>query len=408
MAMDALSGKSTLPNLEELREVFNMQYLVRCIEYMYFYSEELHHGSQNPKNLFEEMKYGAYPSERRRFPHCLKEGIPGAENATIETFRDAFYRAMYRLLITGAVLAGVYMEPLFRAREEGNDGFLARNGYCWFQDERIDEYMAVGSSELVGHEDEDRLFLRQCPPYNFDIVDWSEQGKWKNGEYEAIFGPFASWIVADGRKRQRILQSSSISIEPDWAENSEDIGAVRELMLLMVAYDHFQSKFENETRDHTGHGPAYLDKAGNRRVSIVRFGVFQVEEVTMPTSVEELRENYLIANFHPALEGSAGADIPYQFDVWYATTGILDGRAKRWEYNRWNRENPGPPPMLELWHFALRRYLNLGFKRGTFWMPHKPMYWDCIWWKEVGGGYIFIDPNWTAVQKYREGLISWA
>jgi hypothetical protein len=67
----------------------------------------------------------------------------------------------------------------------------------------------------------------------------------------------------------------------------------------------------------------------------------------------------------------------------------------------WDRENPGPPAMLELWHFALRHYLHLGFRSKTFWMPRRPMYTQSLWWKEVGRGEIFISPNWAPVQKYK-------
>ena len=60
--------------------------------------------------------------------------------------------------------------------------------------------------------------------------------------------------------------------EPDWGENPADVGAVRELMLLMVAYDHFNSKFENYIWT-TGPGVAWSPKPknllGNRTVSIV-------------------------------------------------------------------------------------------------------------------------------------------
>jgi hypothetical protein len=69
------------------------------------------------------------PAAQRRFPECLTKDIPRAKDATIDSFRDGFCRAMYRLLLVGAVLARAYMAPLFRAREEGGEeGFFARNG----------------------------------------------------------------------------------------------------------------------------------------------------------------------------------------------------------------------------------------------------------------------------------------
>lgn len=401
VVMNSLSGNSKLPDLAELKEVFNMQYLVRCIEYMYFYSTRLHLG-ECEDNLFQNMKYGHYPAVQRRFPECLSEDIPGAKNANTDSFRDGFYRAMYRLLLAGAVLARAYMAPLFRAREEGGkDGFFARNGLDYYAQKYWEK---IDPSEEVPPTEADIAYIRQFPVYNYDVTDWSEIGLWRNREYETCFGPFASWIIEDGRKRQRNEPQDPNDTEPDWAENWADVGAVRQLMLLLVAYDHFNSKFQNGSWAKTD-GGAYMKKQGNRTVSIVRFGVFQIEEVTMPAAVEDLTNGYLFADYHPALEGSEGEDIPYQFDVWFATVGLLDHKMRNRYLN--NRENPGPPAMLELWHFALRHYLNLGFRSGTFWMPRRPLYTQSTWWKEVGRGEIFINPNWVVVQKYQPGFISW-
>ncbi|KAN0102797.1 hypothetical protein V8E51_011110 [Hyaloscypha variabilis] len=342
VAVNSLSGNSKLPDLAELKEVLNVQYLVRCIEYMYFYSRELHLGECSD-NLFQNMKYGHYPPEQRRFPQCLNEDIPGTKNATIDSFRDGFYRAMYRLLLAGAVLARAYMAPLFRAKEEGGkDGFFARVG---LEDYAHKYWDKIDPSEDGPPREEDVAYIRQFPVYNYDVIDWSEIGLWRNREYETCFGPFASWIVEDGRK-----------------------SAVRELILLLVVYDHFNYK----------------------TVSIMRFGVFQIEQVTMPAVVKDLINEYLFIAYHLALE---------------ATMGLLNHRMRNRYLN--NRENPGPPAMLELWHFALRRYLNLGFRSGTFWMPRRPLYTQSTWWKEVGRGEIFINPNWAVVQKYKSGVISW-
>ncbi|KAH7407429.1 hypothetical protein BKA64DRAFT_743064 [Cadophora sp. MPI-SDFR-AT-0126] len=384
--LNALSGKTKLPDLAELKEVFSMQHLVRCIEWMYFNSKESHRG-ECEDNLFLHLKYGHYPAVRRRFPECLKEDIPGTKNATIDSFRDCFYRAMYRLLLAGAVLARAYLEPLFQAREEG--GKEAFFGH---------------PSEIVPPRPDDVAYIRQFPVYNYDVTDWSEIGVWRNREYETIFGPFASWIVNDGRKRQQNKPKESGDIEQDWAENPADVGAVRELMLLLVAYDHFHSKFSNFTWAKHGK-PDYVNKQGNRTVSIVRFGIFQLEKVTIPASFEDLRTGYLHTDYDLILEGSRGEAIPYQFDVWSNITGTLD-KIKRNRFND-NRENPGPPAMLELWDFALRHYLNLGLKSGMFWMPQRVSYDQSIWWREVGRGEIFINPDWAPVQRYRLGVISW-
>jgi hypothetical protein len=270
---------------------------------MYFVSQQWNVGDTED-NLFRHMKYGRYPAQQRRFPECLSEDIPGAKNANIDSFRDGFYRAMYRLLLAGAVLARAYMAPLFRAREEGfKEGFFQRNG-LW--DDYCDKFWADTYPSEDGHpRPEDIAFIRKFPVYNYDLPDWSEIGLWRNREYETCFGPFASWIVEDGRQRQQNEPQGPNDTEPDWAENPADFGAVRELLPLLVAYDHFSSKISNPTWTKGG-GGAYLNKQGNRAISIVRFGIFQIEEVTMPIAVEVLTRDYLFAEYHAALQGSLG------------------------------------------------------------------------------------------------------
>lgn len=115
----------------------------------------------------------------------------------------------------------------------------------------------------------------------------------------------------DGRKRQHHQGPGGHT--PEWAENPEDVGAVRELMLLLTAYDHFQSKFSDVTKPQ--YAAACMKMQGNRTVSIVRFGYFRLEQITMPAAFEDLSKGYLYTEYHPVLEGSAGDGIPYQFDV---------------------------------------------------------------------------------------------
>jgi hypothetical protein len=390
VAINSLSGKPKLPDLAELKEVLNMQHLVRCIEYIYFNAQYYKHYETN---LFPSMKYAKYPAARRRFPDCLKENIPGTENATIDSFRGGFFRAIYRLLLAGAVLARAYMAPVFQAREEGNARFFRVWGHDYYWSEDMDQ---LDDPDPYPKE-ADYAYIRQYPAYNFDVLDWSKIGQWRNREYETCFGPFASWIIEDGRMREQNKPRDLNDTKPDWAENRVDVGAVRELMLLLVAYDHFNDCFQH----YDGISHSYLQKQGNRTVSIVRFGFFKVEEITMPAAAKDLTDTALFTKYHPALEGTVGKDIKDQIDNF----GVM------WELQRrmrndipWHEEYKGPPATLELWQFALRHYLNLTFKPGTFWMPRDC---DCVWWREVGRGEIFINPNWNVVQKYKPGVITW-
>jgi hypothetical protein len=120
----------------------------------------------------------------------------------------------------------------------------------------------------------------------------------------------------------------------------------------------------------------------------------------MPAAVEDLQDTYLLSNKHPALEGTKGEDIPYQFSIdhaFYFLKVIIHNKQlakghRRGSFFSWSRVesvDPGPPGTLEFWYFALRHYLNLGFKSGTFWRPRRETtYMQSIWWREVGRGDI--------------------
>lgn len=197
VAINSLSGKSKLPDLAELKEVLNMQHLVRCIEYI-FLNSKFH--KRYETNLFPYIRRDRNPAARQGFPYYLKENILGAENAKIDSFRDGFFRAMYRLLLAGAVLARPYMAPLFQAREEGNARFFfiwADRHYYW--SEEMDQVDETDTSP----KEVDFDYVRQFPVYNFDVPDWSKIGQWRNREYETCFGPLASWIIEDGRMREQ-------------------------------------------------------------------------------------------------------------------------------------------------------------------------------------------------------------
>lgn len=358
------------------------------MEYIYF-------NSQCSKSFWYDlfMEHDRYPAARRRFPDCLNENIPGSENATIESFRDGFYRAMYRLLLAGALLARPYMAPVFQAREERNGRFFVA-----FGDERYWSELTDTVEAADYHPDEaDRAYIRRYPVYNFDVADWTDVGRWRDREYNTIFGPFASWVIEDGRRRELDTPRDSNNAKPDWAENWEDVGAVRELMLLMVAYDHFNHNFEDGYNGHNPNG----QKKGNRTVSIVRFGVFKVEQITMPAALEDLTHRNLWTDGDPTLNGTPGEDLKYQMD-YFRSMDDLNTHSR--SGIPLDEEHRGPPPTLALWRFALRHYLNLTFQPGAFWIPEDL---NCRWWREVGRGDIFMNPNWHLVQRYEPGVMTW-
>jgi hypothetical protein len=392
----SLSVSSKLPDLDDLREVLNMQHLVRSLEYKYFTSPPVHHHSI--ETMFDNIHPESYRTQRQKLRGKFSHGpeFPNSENATIDSFRDSFYRAMYRLFLAGAMLARPYMEPLFHGREEGGKSSLhLRFGHDQYSSEDTDYSLDNRPTKA------ELAYFRQFPVYNFDVFDWSETGKWRDREYETCFGPFASWIVEDGRMRERDKSQDWTPSQPEWAENSADVGAVRELMLLLVAYDQSNTLFSHQDCVPE----SYLQNPGHRTVSIIRLNSFQVDQVVLPAAFEDARLGNIYHRFHPALEGTKGEDISYQFCVTFATW-VLDQKRRNYIFNE---VYPEPHPVFDLWHFALRRYLNLGFKSKTFQEPRAwtPEYGESIWDKEVITAEIFYNPYWACVQKYEPGMVSW-
>lgn len=273
------------------------------------------------------------------------------------------------MLLASAVLARAYLEPLLRTREETDKVTKNRFFLCW----GLEDYWSQEFGDLgyqPGTDDNpteaDIAYIRQSPEYNFDIPDWTEIGQWRHQEYEACFGLFAFWIVEDGRRRKQNERKNPNNIEPSWARDRADIGAARESMLLLVAFDHWIDYSE----------PRYgspKQKQRNRTATIVRFGNFQVEKISMSAAFEDLTDTNLYAEkVHPALVGTKIEDITLQFDFFVASY-LLPGQTR--SSIPYHKEHPGPPVVLELWNSALRRQLDLKFKSGLFWIPQL----DCQW-----------------------------
>lgn len=105
-------------------------------------------------------------------------------------------------------------------------------------------------------------------------------------EYENAFGPFASWLG-----KARGLRDPSFG-DPDTLDDLLDNakrGAVHELMLLLVAYEHLISIFVNG-HGGFGHGRYHQNKPvwrGRSGKSLWFFLMFiQVEKITMPVDIE--------------------------------------------------------------------------------------------------------------------------
>ncbi|CZS93025.1 uncharacterized protein RAG0_03506 [Rhynchosporium agropyri] len=365
-SMHTLSGVVQKPTIAELKEVLNMQHLVRCIEHMYFFSE-----------VECDTLFGGpmIPSSSRL------ESSDREDEEKNERFRIRFYTAIYQLFFAGAALSRPYMAPFWEAKEKSRTSFFGR---C-----RVPVYNHLGNGVSASLTTDDRGFLRPFPVYNHDVEDYTTIGKWREKEYENIFGPFASWLVKEGSAFQDPMPRS---------RHHE----TESLMCLLVGYEHLICKFTNLNGIHAFGRyadsricPAALE-GKTRTATIIVFGVFRVEEVIMPSNIEGTKDGLLPVSIHPTLKGTdqEAFDIPSIMEhLDYHSQGSAPDDF---------HEHPNPPAMFQLWFFALRRYLDLGFSHNAFWQWS-----ECMWWQDVGGGTVFHDPSWAPVQPYKAGKVSW-
>jgi hypothetical protein len=88
---------------------------------------------------------------------------------------------MYRLLLAGAVLAGAYMDSLYRAREEGGkEGFFVRTG---LQQYSVKHWAKIDPSESNGRSQRQILCIFVNPPYI--IMPLQTGARSASGEIEA-------------------------------------------------------------------------------------------------------------------------------------------------------------------------------------------------------------------------------
>ena len=127
--------------------------------------------------------------------------------------------------------------------------------------------------------------------------------------YEPDFAPLAEWLVNDGKAR-----CEKEDLEKD-GEN-EGSSTVQEITHLLAAYTHLKNKIVNKDITYrfgrvqtinlgqiSNNFPLMFDSTFGhnltgygRQVTVIIFCVFQVEEISMPAQVENIKDRFLIAS----------------------------------------------------------------------------------------------------------------
>lgn len=296
-------------------------------------------------------------------------------------FRTNFHRAMYRVLLSGAILYGAYNEPFDRAggvMRCDESSLQSATGACELDERGIVQFTyQICSSDV--------LYLEKFAVYNIYVEESGKVHQWKNEIYEDVFGPFARWMIDDGKLRgiQRYQGRSDDDGGSQGEEEEEvsyestfgpgDAASMEEIMLLIGAYEHLTSKIRNVdgSRRYDRHQcpPEELDEENMpRKVVVIIFGVFAMEEICMPTDVDGTSEAFLIACPLWSRKSQQTTQTELSRHLYNMPQTVVDIPHIINRLQCFNRKPnthdgyPAPPPLYDFFVFAARRFLGRRFQ----------------------------------------------
>ncbi|OIW31271.1 hypothetical protein CONLIGDRAFT_713718 [Coniochaeta ligniaria NRRL 30616] len=308
--------------------------------------------------------------------------VPPEEPERLAEWRERLHRAIYRTLIAGGALAGVYDEPLARAKAEGLDTKWLNERHHAFRNE------------------EELTFLESYAAYN--VASTLE-------EDEAVFGPFAAWLLqrflADHARRKEMAQRfESGTGRAELCQQREDCPVrlftddtheshgsagndsdahfvVWQVIQMAWVMEHLEQTVRRCSQERTlgnhlvSQGEHKSDDNSLLRVPVVLLGIFQPEIVTLPNRVDlkdaplvradstqaaaELDDGHLVDDYKP-YQKSRDLTVRRLLDCVYWNTyrpNYITGNVEDSSHTR----GPVPPLPFKLFQYFLRRYSGLLF-----------------------------------------------
>lgn len=332
-----LSGDIRKPTLEDLKQVFELRHLARCVEQMYH-------------RLDRDVKWGNEIPTRE-----LMGSGPDDDPAVM---RECLHTSIYRVLLAGAVLTRPYLEPMFLAPPD----LLYRL------------HRPTSSEPWLSAKD--LKYLERFPVYRLEATD---------EEWEPVFGDLAQWLVDDAKTTATPLEfpprlfSQRSYDTPRGLLTPEDRGCLQEVVFFLAAYEHMFDKFFNER-------PKYADDPENeemdedllipppfpgdvRDVSTAMFGMFRPEKVSTPAKVEDASRSCLLnypLGHYPRDNSVLPKVSPWNTDVRGLLTCIRDFSGRPNHRNG----SPSPPPWLRFVEFVMRKFFDVGLRDDLFQSDH--------------------------------------
>ena len=293
----------------------------------------------------------------------------------LKAWRERFYRAMYRILLAGAVFFKPYSEPFSPDAKGVPPNFLEDylKNYFVARDDPLDESGVADWPYTLPQLDVD--YLTRSPVFDLNASEDREN---------SVFGQFAEWLIEDskGRAEENLCQQA-------WTFDIPQVSAIWETMMMVAAYEHLVSQFINGdgkigfgrfSPDETSQPIKQTITGKTRKVSIILFGEFRVEEITMPALVEDSAGIKLLAdpviparpfrNFVTAAgsmiakESVMSKDMypPWMFDI----ANLLEILYTNCDLPNHHDGWPAPPPPLQFFTFILRKHFGLQFQTKAF------------------------------------------
>ncbi|KAL3443017.1 hypothetical protein BJX65DRAFT_298636 [Aspergillus insuetus] len=300
-----IDGRVRKPSLEELKSVFELEPIIEYTE----------------ASLLRDADY------------ILKE---------YPIWRERLHRALYRLFLAGAALAGAYHEPFLQSTTNRPFNFL--QGYT-------NQLAQSPNGQLFGEvfTTQDFAYLLQFPIYNFESLE----------QHNASFGPLAEFLVAAAQRR---VQESPIN-DPELSDflslftrssvliDTEAQVLFTETTQLLATYELLQRVFDyTEDTQQTNF---------KKFATIVHFGSFFPADITMPQTSEGSTDGPTV-RYHVHKQGKG---IPYMgpLDLILDYVFRESGQA-----NYYDSTCPAPQPPLQFFHYIYRRYLGIRFSPSAF------------------------------------------
>ncbi|KXH63763.1 dihydrodipicolinate synthetase family protein [Colletotrichum salicis] len=326
----------------ELADLLAFRHLAACLEYAYFHIEEDGYSCL----LCPEI---------RDITWCTKD--ESVFHQRFLDFQEKFHRVLYKSLLAGAFLWKSHNEPFIKAAGNGD----ARERF-------IKELQSLQARQIwqrrLDLSDDSQAYIADFPVYDVHKMTPASQ--------EKVFGHLARYLVED----IATVSNPACATEVPW-----------EVMASIYAHE-YQSPQLYNAGGKPRHGYAPLKNSNatglppTRRVTVVLFGEFQLEEVSMPIKIEDMHCTRLVATQLQASSSESAqggtAFACHGFDI--AATlrdryRLLGGEE---EYDNW-----APHPPLQLYTFMLEKYYGLEFRPCAFDQTYEEAAYATFLWEPV-------------------------